>query len=1046
MKKITFLVFTILLCLRAYAQVSVPGTPPSFTQSLSPNIATHFLPSVDVAKMLEEDEDEQKLDKSQPLRFGKDFDVQLGLKNSGTWEALANGDRVWRLKIQSKDAKSLNFLFKKFYMPQGGEFYIYNEEKTYQIGAFTSLNNQTHGEFSTAPVKGKTVILEYFEPKSVQGQGVIEINSIVHAYRDMFAFAQNAAAKGYGDSGSCNIDVACAASAGWENEIKSVAIIITTGNTRWCTGAMVNNTLQNQTPYFLTADHCLDGNQNTWLFVFNYESPTCNGVDGNLTQSISGSTLRANYPASDMALLELSSIPPKTYNVFYAGWNKANVAPAGATGIHHPSGDVKKICFENNPLVLGSAFSATNHWRVTDWDLGTTEPGSSGSPLFDTNHRIVGQLHGGGAACFNNDYDEYGKFAVSWLGGGTPSTSLQPWLDPSNSVTVLDGNAFRCGAYALSATATDTSATLQWDAFIDTITDFTLRYRQVNALNWTTVSISDTNLVYAITGLTPCTDYEFQIDMDCDTAWSGFTNSFIFTTDGCCNPPTNITATNITDSTATIMGTNVLIGISYDMRYREIGATNWITITGLTNVFYNLTGLAFCTDYEVEWRTICPAMTTNWSGITFSSSCGNCISLPYCTASGTNVSDEWIQEFVLGTINNNSGVASSGYTDFTNISTSLVAGQTYPISLSQGYSSTAWDEYFSVWIDYNQSGTFDPAELAFSAGPTSTFPNTGNITIPLTAIGGFTRMRVAMQYDAAPPTCGSYTWGEVEDYCVNIITGVIPCSVPNNIQASNLTTSTANLTWSPANTATGYNVRYRTAGSGNWTTASVTTNAMNLSGLTDCSTYEYAIESDCNTSGTSGFSATQTFTTVCLCNDITDLDTAVINSNDVTLDWTASNNNQSYQVGYKLNAATSWNVLSTANTSYQLTNLTPGELYDARVQIVCVDGTQSGFSNIKTFRTDWVISTNQLPNDVEHLAIYPNPFTENVNVQIHLASNQAIKVEIHDITGKILESQIANLNAGENTIHLTMSNLVAGVYIVRLRTENGVATRRVVKQ
>jgi hypothetical protein len=80
------------------------------------------------------------------------------------------------------------------------------------------------------------------------------------------------------------------------------------------------------------------------------------------------------------------------------------------------------------------------HIRITDWDLGTTEPGSSGSPLFDQNHRIIGQLHGGYAACGNNESDWYGRFYTSWTGGGSSSNRLSNWLDPLNTGQLtLDG-------------------------------------------------------------------------------------------------------------------------------------------------------------------------------------------------------------------------------------------------------------------------------------------------------------------------------------------------------------------------------------------------------------------------------------------------------------------------------------------------------------------------------------------------------------------------------------------------------------------------------
>ena len=138
------------------------------------------------------------------------------------------------------------------------------------------------------------------------------------------------------------MDVNCATGANWQDEKRSVAMVLTSGNTRWCSGAMVNNTAQDTTPYFLTGEHCLDGNEATWVFIFNYESPTCSGVDGNLTKSISGSTTRASYQHTDFALLELSVKPPDNYLVYYAGWDNSGIPNTENVVIHHPSGDVKK--------------------------------------------------------------------------------------------------------------------------------------------------------------------------------------------------------------------------------------------------------------------------------------------------------------------------------------------------------------------------------------------------------------------------------------------------------------------------------------------------------------------------------------------------------------------------------------------------------------------------------------------------------------------------------------------------------------------------------
>lgn len=449
MQKTLLLIIGLLGCYQAFGQINVESTPQSFIYPLLKDVPTYTLPIVNEHQLRAED-DVNTQNKSTPMRFGKDFPVQLNLNNAGVWEQLPNGDRVWRLKIQSKKAKSINFIFDDFYMPINAEFFIYDINKENIIGAFTSKNNKPHRKFSTVPVKGQIVILEYYEPQNVQGQGSLQISSIIHAYRDMFKTANDyllSLNKNFGDSESCNVDINCPEGNTWQDEKRSIAMILTNGNTRWCTGVMINNTAQDTTPYILTGDHCLDGNENTWLFVFNYESPTCNGNNGNLTQSISGSITRANYSQSDFALLELSVKPPANYLIYYAGWNRSTIASTNTVSIHHPSGDVKKISQDLGTVVNGFAYNS-DHWRVQNWEVGTTESGSSGAPLFDNNGRIIGQLHGGNASCSNAGFDEFGKLSASWLGGGTSATRLRNWLDPLNTNTVtLDGQYYVSAAF-----------------------------------------------------------------------------------------------------------------------------------------------------------------------------------------------------------------------------------------------------------------------------------------------------------------------------------------------------------------------------------------------------------------------------------------------------------------------------------------------------------------------------------------------------------------------------------------------------------------------
>jgi hypothetical protein len=183
----------------------------------------------------------------------------------------------------------------------------------------------------------------------------------------------------------------------------------------------------------------------TIVVYWNYQSATCRTPGSTssgtplaksiATHSQSGSTLRATNAASDFTLLQLSSAVPTASSPFYSGWDRSGSTPSSAVGIHHPAGHEKRIAVENAALQVSGygGASGSTHWRVVDWDQGTTEGGSSGSGLWSQNKLLVGQLHGGSAACGNNLSDYYGRLSVSWTGGGSSSTRLSNWLDASGT-------------------------------------------------------------------------------------------------------------------------------------------------------------------------------------------------------------------------------------------------------------------------------------------------------------------------------------------------------------------------------------------------------------------------------------------------------------------------------------------------------------------------------------------------------------------------------------------------------------------------------------
>lgn len=436
MKKLLLAVLAVSLSNVVLAQISQGGKPVSFKYSnVLADVVYERMPDVDVETLLAEDEINYP-EKKGPYRFGEKHFIEVGLQNAQYWETLPNGDRIWRFGIESSDAYTLNFIFEDFNLPEGGKLFIYNDEFNHILGAFTSFNNREDGWFGTFLLKGDRAVIEYYEPVSVQNQGTFTLTEIVHGYRDVLGLYKNSS-RDIGDSDGCNIDVECPLGNGWEDPIRSVGILLSGGN-GFCSGAMVADVPQSGTPYFLTANHC-GGNVGNWSVGFNFEFTSCNG--GTVSQNfstLSGATQRASNAGSDMSLLEWDNMPPQSYGVFYAGWSNINTPATQTTGIHHPSGDVKKISRDDDPTTT-SSYSGADCWRVGAWEQGTTEPGSSGSPLFDQNKRIVGQLYGGGASCFNTGAsDWYGKFSTSW-DGPSASSRLRDWLDPSNSATTSDG-------------------------------------------------------------------------------------------------------------------------------------------------------------------------------------------------------------------------------------------------------------------------------------------------------------------------------------------------------------------------------------------------------------------------------------------------------------------------------------------------------------------------------------------------------------------------------------------------------------------------------
>jgi hypothetical protein len=238
-----------------------------------------------------------------------------------------------------------------------------------------------------------------------------------------------------------------------------------------------------------------------------------------------------------------------------------------------------------------------------------------------------------------------------------------------------------------------------------------------------------------------------------------------------CPTPASLAASSITNTSATVSWAAASGATSYSLQYRASGATTWTTVSQ-TATSKSLTGLTAGTTYQFQVQTVCSSGSSSYSGIATFSTTGGVVTPTYCTSKGSSVSYEWIDLVQLGSISRTSG-ADAGYYNGTATSTTLAAGSAQTISFSAGFASSAYSEYVKVYIDYNQNGVFtDAGETVVSAAAsTSAATRTGSFTVPATATNGAARLRIVLSDASGTTSCGSYSYGETEDYTVNITGG-----------------------------------------------------------------------------------------------------------------------------------------------------------------------------------------------------------------------------------------------------------------------------------
>ena len=406
---------------------------------ISKQISYKIQPSIDFKRVLEEDERKGKKLHRVAVKVEKDFRI-----NDGLWNQYGNM-MIWQIGFSAPTAKSLSFLIKDIFLPNGAEMYVISKEE-----------NIIHGPITKSAIFENVYATDIIESSNVMILIKTDIDNYDKVNLNIHGICQGipklSSLRSWQEAANCHYDVNCSAGQGWEKQRDAVAFVTINGEDL-CSGALINNQCQDIRSFFLTAFHCLDFNDDRLLdqsesnlinfsFKFKYESsqPQCPGTTtGNqgISLTYSGAILRSSNWTTDFALIELNGNVINQPSIALAGWNRGTEPATNTTIIHHPEGDAKKITKDYH-----AALNVGVLWRL-NVDLGVTEVGSSGAPYFDQNKRIFGQhftIAPKSSPICQRTTLQGGRFDLSWTGQGpsVPNNNLSDWLGGTNPPTTLD--------------------------------------------------------------------------------------------------------------------------------------------------------------------------------------------------------------------------------------------------------------------------------------------------------------------------------------------------------------------------------------------------------------------------------------------------------------------------------------------------------------------------------------------------------------------------------------------------------------------------------
>ncbi|GAD08200.1 Protease 1 precursor [Porphyromonas crevioricanis] len=442
---IIFLYSLCMVPMQTQAQVSLGGTPKSFVMqriasagfSNSGEAQVRLLPlNKNIEDLIEQGSWDGENISARPYVIGDCVRTDIDMASQAEQFRLEDGTLVYRLKMKSPEAKAVYPTYSRFLIPKGAKLYVYNPDKSVLHGAYTHESNPLGGSFASMPVSGEDIILEYESNERGDAPEII-VDGLVHIFREQVAKMMDVnPGEDTSEYPTCMINANCPEGDDWRDQkagIVQIFIVYDNGSTTSCSGALVNNTNQDFTPYILTASHCAGSGShfpvsqeslNKWIFTFHYVKPDCSNASSATSygKSMVGCSKVAYLPSvghSDGLLLKLNQDIPLDYRVYYNGWDRRRTPPAKGVSLHHPMADAMKISiFSQRPNItyfrdfFGDGASKA-HFEVT-FNTGT-EGGSSGSSLFNEKKLIVGTLTGGGEPCKNPArQDYYGRLHAHW--------------------------------------------------------------------------------------------------------------------------------------------------------------------------------------------------------------------------------------------------------------------------------------------------------------------------------------------------------------------------------------------------------------------------------------------------------------------------------------------------------------------------------------------------------------------------------------------------------------------------------------------------------